>query len=146
MLLGLILDYVSGEEAAAPAPARAYLYGLGLGCSLVLQAALAALYLFATRRVALKMQTALQALLYRKVVSLSSEAAAVTSPAQVLEQFSTDTDVFAGVRGRDGPQLVVVLYVLSLLGWFFWFFFQSRCKTITADMVFLGTGSGHLVL
>ena len=79
---------------------------------LLLHGVLGAAYLFVTQRVALKMKTSLEALLYRKVVSLSCEAALLTSPAIVVEQFSTNTDVFAEVRG------------ISL---FFYFIFLFTC-------------------
>ena len=55
------------------------------------------LYLFVTHRVALKMKVALEALLYRKVMSLSSEAALLTSSSVVVEQFSSLSDVFTEV-------------------------------------------------
>ena len=97
LLLGWVVGYV-GRESALP-PTRAYLYGFGLCCMLLLHGVLGTAYLFVTQRVALKMKTALEALLYRKVVSLSCEAALLTSPAVVVEQFSTNTDVFAEVRG-----------------------------------------------
>ena len=97
LLLGWVVGYVSGESALPPM--HAYLYGFGLCCMLLLHGVLGAAYLFVTQRVALKMKTALEALLYRKVVSLSCKAALLTSPAIVVEQFSTNTDVFAEVRG-----------------------------------------------
>lgn len=43
------------------------------------------------------MKTGLEALIYRKIISLSSEAALQTSPAMVTEQLSIDTSIFLGV-------------------------------------------------
>jgi hypothetical protein len=62
-----------------------------------LHSALWAGYTFVTHRVALRMKTALEALLYRKVVSLTCEAVTVTSPSAVLDQFVTSSDTFSGV-------------------------------------------------
>ena len=113
LLLGWVVGYVSGESALPPM--HAYLYGFGLCCMLLLHGVLGAAYLFVTQRVALKMKTSLEALLYRKVVSLSCEAALLTSPAIVVEQFSTNTDVFAEVRG------------ISFFIFFYFLFFLFTC-------------------
>lgn len=93
--LSVILRYITGEIVLDVSDA--YLYGQGLCCMLFLHAVLCAVYMFLTHHVALRMKTAVEALLYRKVVSLSCEAVVIASPAAVVDQFSTDLDVFTGV-------------------------------------------------
>lgn len=106
VLLGFVVGYISGDPTLTPKDA--YLYGIGLGVMVFLHAITSTIYFFLTRRTALKMKTSLEALLYRKVISLSCEAALMTSPSVVKEQFTANGDVFTGVR--DGLDLDISFF------------------------------------
>ncbi|XP_070211573.1 ATP-binding cassette subfamily C member 4-like [Littorina saxatilis] len=116
VLLGFVVGYISGDPTLTPKDA--YLYGIGLGVMVFLHAITSTIYFFLTRRTALKMKTSLEALLYRKVISLSCEAALMTSPSVVKEQFTANGDVFTGVVEHVhylwiGPvQVAVISYLL----------------------------------
>lgn len=94
VLLGFLIGHISEPHFEKT---TAYLYGFGLGSLLFLHVAFSTVYIFLQNHVALKMKTGLEALIYRKIISLSSEAALQTSPAMVTEQLSIDTSIFLGV-------------------------------------------------
>ncbi|XP_076443779.1 ATP-binding cassette sub-family C member 4-like [Babylonia areolata] len=116
VVLGVILGHVGGE--AGLAATDLYLHGLALACVILLHAVLCLAYMFLSHRAALRMKTALEALLYRKVMALSSEAALLTSASTVLDLFSSCPDVLTGAVENVhylwvGPiEVAVVTYLL----------------------------------
>ncbi|KAL8562631.1 hypothetical protein ACOMHN_011203 [Nucella lapillus] len=115
VVVGYVLGHVS-EETPLPSPASTYLYGLLLVWMVFMHAGLCLTYMFLTHRVALKMQTALEALLYRKVMSLSMEATLLTSPSSVLDLFSTCSNVFTAAM-ENIHYLWVAPFEVAIIGY-----------------------------
>ncbi|CAG5115398.1 unnamed protein product [Candidula unifasciata] len=92
-LIGLLVSYLNDDAGAVPLEIA---YGIGgcLGLSAVLQICLNPTYFFVMQHVAMRMKVAVGALIYRKVLSLSSEAFQTTSAGQIVNLLSTDIEKF----------------------------------------------------
>ncbi|GFO41988.1 multidrug resistance-associated protein 4 [Plakobranchus ocellatus] len=92
-LIGQLVSYFNKEKDAV-STSTAYGLGAGLGLSAILLAILNPMYFFIMQHIALRMKIAVGALIYRKVLSLSTEAFHYTSAGQIVNHLSTDVEKF----------------------------------------------------
>ncbi|XP_059157838.1 ATP-binding cassette sub-family C member 4-like [Physella acuta] len=92
-LIGLLVTYFNSEVDAV-SESTAYGVGACLGISALIQVCVNPTYFFIMQHVALRMKVAVGALIYRKVLSLSTEAFHQTSSGQIVNHLSTDLEKF----------------------------------------------------
>ncbi|CAL1526590.1 unnamed protein product, partial [Lymnaea stagnalis] len=92
-LIGLLVAYFNSEEGSVT-ESSAYGVGACLGLSAFIQVCVNPTYFFIMQHVALRMKVAVGALIYRKVLSLSTEAFQYTSSGQIVNHLSTDIEKF----------------------------------------------------
>uniref|UniRef100_A0A2C9JNJ0 Uncharacterized protein n=1 Tax=Biomphalaria glabrata TaxID=6526 RepID=A0A2C9JNJ0_BIOGL len=92
-LIGLLVAYFN-DDADSVNESTAYGIGAALGVSAFLQICLNPTYFFIMQHVALRMKVAVGAMIYRKVLSLSTEAFHYTSSGQIVNHLSTDIEKF----------------------------------------------------
>ncbi|KAK3797649.1 hypothetical protein RRG08_054673 [Elysia crispata] len=92
-LIGELVRYLNNAEDAV-SKTVAFCMGAALGLSSILMVTLNPTYFFTMQHIALRMKVAVGALIYRKVLSLSTEAFHYTSSGQIVNHLSTDIEKF----------------------------------------------------